>query len=209
MIRSCSETLKPSFPQFVNPLSKPQAAPKKTTNRPKVAAKKAAGPKVGIYMQGKNTGSKMGTQAGKQAQPSKNAFSFTQNVLGVKSGTTVTKAVFEMDLWAPVKDSNQYGARRQKSMAVGKLSKNSYVPAGMSKADYDKIRTNEKQAKTNRYNKYAAKKDEYGDFQDFYVARGTDKNAAWKSVTNNHAMCKTKYDWQGDNDMAGFGSTGR
>ena len=86
---------------------------------------------------------------------------------------------------------------------MGKLTNNSYVPSGMSKAEYDKIRTKEKQSKEQKHNKYAGKKDEYGEFQDFYAQHGTDKNAAWRT------MCKTKYDWQGDDDIAGFGSTGR
>merc|ERR1712232_597831 len=145
----------------------------------------------------------------KKTVSDKPSFSFAEKILGVKKGTPVAKAVLDLDLWAPVKDSNNYGARRSKNLSVGKLGAKSYVPAGMSKEAYEKIRSKESRAKQERYNKFAAKEGIFQDYTEFYKARGTDKNMSWRSVTNGHRFAKTKYDWQGDGDMAGNGSTGR
>jgi len=46
----------------------------------------------------------------------------------------LAQRVFDMDLYAPVSDQNDYGARNKKNLKTGQLSKKSYVPDGMSKA---------------------------------------------------------------------------
>ena len=65
--------------------------------------------------------------------------------------------VFDLDLFAPVADVNDYGARKKKKIATGKLTEKSYVPTGLSKAQYEKIRAAEIAKKEANYQKNAAK----------------------------------------------------
>jgi len=200
-------------PQMNNPFAKkPAAANKRVTSKKnsKISVSAPKAPSLGITFGGGNANKKV---TPKKTQPVKdakqNGFSLgalTEKVLGVKQGTTVSQAVFEMDLYNPVKTQNDYGARRKKNITTGKLSKNSYVPAGMTQEQYAKMRTGEAKAKKDRYNKYVAAGDEYNLFFDFYKNRGTDKNSNWRSDTNGHTMAKTKYDWDGDSDIAGGGN---
>lgn len=121
----------------------------------------------------------------------------------------LVQRVFDMDLYAPVADQNDYGARNKKNLKTGQLSKKSYVPAGMTKAQYEKIRAKDTKKKRDNYQKNVDTAGKFSYFYDFYKNRGTDLKDSWRSVTNSHTMAKTKYDWQGDDDMSGFGSTGR
>ena len=83
-------------------------------------------------------------------------------------------------------------------MAVGKIGESSYVPAGLSKAEYEKIRLAEKAKKDAIYQKNVAKAGKFLGFDDFYNKRGTNLDQAWlKSPTKGHLMAKTKYDWSG------------
>jgi len=223
--KAAEPAAKPAFSFFGNNNNnnvETKTVAKKTNGRskaaPKVVSKKPSLPSIGISFGGKSqqptraATAKASKFAKKNDEAKKGGFnigSVIGSALGQKEGTRVTTAIFEMDLWKPVSKSNEYGARRGKDIRQGKLAKNSYVPAGMSKAEYEKIRTTESRKKTDRYNKYAAVGEEYGDFQDFYAQRGTDSNAQWRGTTNGHTMCKTKYDWQGDGDLAGFGAGGR
>jgi len=127
--------------------------------------------------------------------------------LGQKS-PTISDRIFNMDLYAPVANQNDYGARKGKKLTQGKLSQKSYVPAGMSKAQYEKIRSKDKRKKDDTYAYNVEKQGRYNLFYEFYKNRGTDTKENWRDVTNKHTMAKTKYDWQGDNDMAGGGSGG-
>lgn len=127
--------------------------------------------------------------------------------VGGKSPALVQR-VFDMDLYAPVADQNDYGARNKKKLIKGQLSKKSYVPAGMTKAQYEKIRAKDVKKKKDNYDKNVATAGKFSYFYDFYKNRGTDLKDNWRGVTNSHTMAKTKYDWQGDDDMGGFGSTG-
>jgi len=120
---------------------------------------------------------------------------------------TIADRVFNMDLYAPVADQNDYGARRNKKLTKGKLSQKSYVPAGMSKAQYEKVRAKDVKKKNDFYEYNVKKGGKFKFFYDFYKNRGTDTKDDWRDVTNSHTMAKTKYDWQGDEDKAG--STGR
>ena len=106
-----------------------------------------------------------------------------------------------MDLWAPVADSNEYGARSKKNLKKGTIGSNSYVPAGMTAAEYNKIRDGDKKKSDSFYAKNVAKAGKFTDYTAFYTKRGTDTSQAWsKSVTKGHDMAKTKYDWSGKND---------
>lgn len=86
-------------------------------------------------------------------------------------------------------------------LKVGKIGDNSYIPAGLSKAEYEKIRANDQKKRDENYKKNVAKAGKYIDFTDWYKKRGTDTEDSWiKSVTRGHTMVKTKYDYSGSQD---------
>jgi len=108
-----------------------------------------------------------------------------------------------MDLFAPKKDQNDYGARNKKNLAQGKLSGNSYVPAGLSKDQYEKIRKGDTDKAAANYQKNVAKAGKFLDYTQFYLDRGTDTNENWnKDINKGHRMAKTKYDWSGGKEEA-------
>lgn len=112
--------------------------------------------------------------------------------------------VFEMDLYEPVKTQNDYGARNKKKLDIGTLSSKSYVPAGLTKAQYEAVRKGEVAKKAANYQKNVAKAGKFLDYTKFYLDRGTDIKQDWiKTVTRGHTMAKTKYDWSGSQDQAG------
>jgi len=82
----------------------------------------------------------------------------------VEEKKSVASRIFELDLFAPVADQNDYGARKKKKIVTGKLTDNSYVPAGLTKAQYAKIRQDEKAKKESNYKAKMAKA---GIFEDF------------------------------------------
>lgn len=85
----------------------------------------------------------------------------------------------------------------------GKLSKESYVPDGLTKAQYEKQRNKDTAAVASNYKKNVAKAGKFLDYTQFYIDRGTDVKDNWyKSVTNGHRMAKTKYDFSGTVDDA-------
>ncbi|GMI46424.1 hypothetical protein TrCOL_g1221 [Triparma columacea] len=112
--------------------------------------------------------------------------------------------VFDMDLWKDKSDSNDYGGRSKKvewtSKGLGKIEQGkSYVPSGMTAAQFNAMRAKERQQKEKNYQKNVAKAGKFEDYTEFYKKRGTDLNGSWlKSVTNGHKMVKTKYDWGGE-----------
>jgi len=160
------------------------------------------------------------------------------------------RSIFEMDLFAPVKDQNDYGARDKKNVSwattstliepryffdniigdkirpfpflvficwsfantyylcrrsqlkVAKIGSNSYVPAGLTAAEYQKIRDADDTKKASGYKKNVAKAGKFKDYTEFYIKRGTDISDAWKkSPTLGHDMAKTKYDFSGQVDV--------
>ena len=115
--------------------------------------------------------------------------------------------IFGLDLFSPVKDQNDYGARKKKNLTTGKLTDTSYIPSGLTKAEYEKIRKDERTKKEQNYQKNVAKAFQYTDFTEWYTKRGTDLNQGWKkAVTLGHSMAKTKYDWSGVEDAKKFES---
>ena len=109
------------------------------------------------------------------------------------------KKISNMDLWAPVADSNDYGARSNKKIVTGKLTDRSYGPAGVTKAQYEKIRADADKKKAANYQKNVAKAGVFIDYTDFYLKRGTAENGSWMKLPNlGHRMAKTKYDWSGE-----------
>merc|ERR1719262_210915 len=98
---------------------------------------------------------------------------------------------------------NAYGARNnkiyKKNLSTGKISKNSYVPSGMTREQYSQLRTQETKYKDQSYQRNVDKNQVFSRFFDFYKNRGTDNVDNWRSVTNGHTMAKTKYDWDNVN----------
>lgn len=114
--------------------------------------------------------------------------------------------IFGMDLFD--RDGNKYGARAKKNLKVKELGSNSYVPNGLSKAEYEKIRKAEFAKKQQNYQKNVAKAGKFLDFTNFYKARGTEEGGSWlKAPARGHQMVKTKYDWAGVTDAKKFEST--
>jgi len=124
---------------------------------------------------------------------------------GERASTQLHKSLFrtisEMDLFAPKKDQNDYGARSKKNAKIATLGNNSYVPDGLTRAQYEKLRKDQVSKKDANYNKNVKKAGVFEDYTEFYTKRGTDTKADWKkSVTLGHRMAKTKFDWSGNKD---------
>jgi hypothetical protein len=70
----------------------------------------------------------------------------------LSSPSTARGALFDsiigMDLFAPVKD---HDARAKKNIKLGSLTEWSYIPTGMSKAEYARIRKSGKDKKDKNY----------------------------------------------------------
>ena len=92
----------------------------------------------------------------------------------------IADKIFGMDLWEPVKNSNEYGARSKKNVKVGSLGANSYVPAGLTKEQYAKVRAEEAKKKADNYSRNVAKAGVYEDFTAWYAQRGTELGQSWK-----------------------------
>lgn len=119
------------------------------------------------------------------------------------------KKVSNLDLWAPVADSNDYGARGKKNLKTGKLTDKSYIPSGLTKAQYEKIRGDATAKKAANYERNVKKAGIFMDYTDFYKARGSDENGSWMKLPNlGHRMAKTKYDWSGDDDKPNWTGVG-
>jgi hypothetical protein len=111
--------------------------------------------------------------------------------------------IFGMDLFDPSR--NKYGARGKKDLKTGKLTEKSYIPTGLSKAEYEKIRAKEAAKKDANYKKNVAKAGIFEDFTKFYLKRGTSEGGSWlKSPTLGHRMAKTKFDWSNTADAKLF-----
>ena len=111
------------------------------------------------------------------------------------------KTISDMDLWAPVADSNDYGARSKKNIKTGALTDKSYVPTGLTKAQYEAIRSGADKKKEANYAKNVAKAGKFIDFTDWYKQRGTGEGGSWLKAPNlGHRMAKTKYDWSGETE---------
>ena len=109
------------------------------------------------------------------------------------------KKISNMDLWAPVADSNDYGARGKKNIKTGSLTERSYVPSGLTKAQYEKIRADGDAKKAANYQRNVKKAGVFIDYTDFYLKRGTKEGGDWMKLPNlGHRMAKTKYDWSGE-----------
>merc|ERR1712232_583846 len=108
--------------------------------------------------------------------------------------TVATNALFDriinLDLFEPVKDQNDYGARnRKKQLKTGKIGKNSYVPDGLTAAQYKKIRADQDAKKKANYDRNVKKAGKFEDFTEFYKLRGTSIGGSWlKAPARGHKM---------------------
>lgn len=88
-------------------------------------------------------------------------------------------------------------------LKLGAITDKSYIPSGLTKAQYEKIRKEEEAKKQANYKRNVAKAGMFEEFTDWYKARGTDISDAWiKSPTRGHRMVKTKYDYSGKDKSA-------
>merc|ERR1712238_251199 len=56
------------------------------------------------------------------------------------------------DLWAPDKDANTYGARKKKKLGIGDIKAGkSYVPDGLTAAQYQELRKKQETSKKDNY----------------------------------------------------------
>jgi hypothetical protein len=100
-----------------------------------------------------------------------------------------------MDLFAPNKEVNDYGARNKKNLKVASLTAKSYVPSGLSKAQYEDIRKKEAAKKAQNYDRNVKKAGKFQGFDEFYNKRGTAEGGSWlKAPGRGHTFAKTKYD---------------
>jgi len=130
-----------------------------------------------------------------------------------ETSTQLNKSIFDaisdMDLWAPDKDSNSYGARNNKKLSIGEIKKGkSYVPDGLTASQYQNIRKKQQKSKDDNYKRNVAKAGVFEDYTDFYTKRGTDADMEWAKNKNTlgHRFAKTKYDWAGTPGSS-FGGT--
>lgn len=82
-------------------------------------------------------------------------------------------------------------------LKVGEITDKSYVPNGLTVAQYNKIRKEEEAKKKAKYEQNVSKAFKFLTLDDFYKKRGTALDFSWKSPTNGHRMAKTKFDWSG------------
>lgn len=111
--------------------------------------------------------------------------------------------IFGLDLFDPSR--NKYGAREKKNVKTGSLTDKSYIPAGLSKSEYEKIRARDAAKKEASYKKNVQKAFKFEDFTQFYLKRGTTEGGNWlKAPARGHRMAKTKFDWSGTADAKPF-----
>jgi hypothetical protein len=84
-------------------------------------------------------------------------------------------------------------------LKVGQIGANSYVPTGLTAAEYAKIRAAEADKKEKSYQKNVAKAGKFIDFTEWYKKRGTDEAGSWlKAPGKGHTFAKLKYEDQAD-----------
>lgn len=111
-----------------------------------------------------------------------------------------------MDLFAPKKNQNKYGARSGKNLGPKAIGSGGYVPDGLSASQYNSIRSSEAAKKEANYQRNVKKAGIFQDYTAFYLKRGTNEGGSWMNEPNRgHDMVKTKYDWSGQkNDVKPF-----
>lgn len=82
-------------------------------------------------------------------------------------------------------------------LKVGSIGSNSYVPNGLSAAEYNRIRKAEAEKKDKNYQRNVKKAGKFLGYDEFYMKRGTGLDFSWKKGGNGHTFAKTKYDYSG------------
>ncbi|EEC48672.1 predicted protein [Phaeodactylum tricornutum CCAP 1055/1] len=126
------------------------------------------------------------------------ATAFAPQVVSSRSTTALNEKFWDkvagMDLFAPNPDINKYG-QRGKKVKQGSIGSNSYVPAGLSLSEYQKIRQKDVAKRDASYKRNVAKAGKYTDFTDWYVKRGTEEGGGWlKAAGRGHTFAKLKYE---------------
>jgi hypothetical protein len=99
------------------------------------------------------------------------------------------------------KESLKFGARAKKNLKTGKIGARSYVPSGLSPAQYKAMRDEERADREKKYKEKSAKAFKFLEFNKFYQKRGTNLDGPWvKDPTKGHRMAKFKYDFSGKKD---------
>jgi hypothetical protein len=118
----------------------------------------------------------------------------TQRAGSVTELNALADNIFGLDLFDPKR--NKYGAREKKNVKAGAITSKSYIPTGLSKAEYEKVRARDAAKKEASYKKNVQKAFKFEDFTQFYLKRGTSEGGSWlKAPALGHRMAKTKYDW--------------
>eukprot|EP00594_Rhizosolenia_setigera_P011029 CAMPEP_0178966992 /NCGR_PEP_ID=MMETSP0789-20121207/17268_1 /TAXON_ID=3005 /ORGANISM="Rhizosolenia setigera, Strain CCMP 1694" /LENGTH=110 /DNA_ID=CAMNT_0020652395 /DNA_START=37 /DNA_END=366 /DNA_ORIENTATION=+ len=95
------------------------------------------------------------------------ASAFVPATPAARSGTELNSIfgrIAGLDLFAPKSDQNDYGARGKKDLKQGKITGSSYVPAGLTAAEYQKIRDAEAKKKADNYQRNVAKAGKFLDY---------------------------------------------
>lgn len=129
----------------------------------------------------------------------------SQGRVGTQIQETLFDKVAGMDLFAPKKDQNSYGARNSKNLKQGEIKAGkSYIPQGLSPKQYSALRNTERKKKEDNYKRNVAKAGVFEDYTEFYTKRGTDLSQDWAKNKNTlgHRFAKTKFDWSGKSGKA-------
>jgi hypothetical protein len=91
-------------------------------------------------------------------------------------------------------------------LKVGQISNGSYVPAGLTAEQYNKIRSADNTKREQSYQKNVAKAGKFTDFTAWYAKRGTNESGDWlKAPGRGHTFAKLKYT---DNDGKRYDGSG-
>ena len=83
---------------------------------------------------------------------------------------TISKMIFDMDLFKDKSTQNDYGARGAKKITLGKIQAGkSYVPSGLTAAQFDAKRKADKAKKDAGYKRNVAKAGVFEDYTAFYT----------------------------------------
>ncbi|GKY94891.1 hypothetical protein MPSEU_000454000 [Mayamaea pseudoterrestris] len=130
----------------------------------------------------------------------------TQRAASVTELNALADNIFGLDLFDPKR--NKYGAREKKNVKTGTLTSKSYIPSGLTKAEFEKVRARDAAKKEESYKKNVKKAFQFEDFTNFYLKRGTSEGGSWlKAPALGHRMAKTKYDWSNTADAKLFAAS--
>merc|ERR1711865_372770 len=104
-----------------------------------------------------------------------------------------------MDLYAPKKDQNEYGARKKKKLSVGKIQAGkSYVPDGLT-AKHTKVSVPNNRRRRNRITPATLRRRVCLKITPTFTRSVVPISQDWAKNKNTlgHRFAKTKFDWAG------------